>query len=465
VYSKVFRSWDWTYNANLCSKGYRIILGWNLDIVNMVVVSQSSQVMHVKIVHKAFGKQFFCSFVYASNSPSTRRILWDELGMHKLVTHGVSWTLMGDFNVALNLEDYSSSSSKLSSAISEFKDCVYNIEVMDITSSGLHFTWNQKPKGEGGLLKKLYHVLGNTDFIDAFPDHGNLHDRVNKLRVELDTVQKALDLNPNDVNFRDEEAILNSANVEVTGTDVANAFVSHYENFLGSDMVNSDGLFMKQVSENSYSNMVSPITDEEIKSAMFSIGGDRAPGLDGFSSAFFKRVMGIFMVFKGNRGLRQGDPLSPYLFTLVMGIFMVFKGNRGLRQGDPLSPYLFTLVMEVLSLMIKQRVSSSGLFRYHKHCEELQLINVCFGDDLFIFARGDMELARVIMDALKEFKSTLGLVLSLPKSTAFFCNVLNHTKLVILNIMPFSKGELPVKYLGVPLISSRLLNKDCKILV
>ncbi|GJU29250.1 receptor-like protein kinase 2 [Tanacetum coccineum] len=64
-----------------------------------------------------------------------------------------------------------------------------------------------------------------------------------------------------------------------------------------------------------------------------------------------------------------------------------------------------------------------------------------------------------------QFKSTSGLVPSLPKSTAFFCNAPDHTKLDIPNIMPFYEGELPVKYLGVPLISSRLLNKDCKILV
>ncbi|GJS32596.1 putative reverse transcriptase domain, reverse transcriptase zinc-binding domain protein [Tanacetum coccineum] len=54
---------------------------------------------------------------------------------------------------------------------------------------------------------------------------------------------------------------------------------------------------------------------------------------------------------------------------------------------------------------------------------------------------------------------------SIPKSTAFFCNVLNHVKAAILNFMPFAEGELPVNYLGVPLISSRLLNKDCKVLV
>ncbi|KAK1406320.1 hypothetical protein QVD17_41614 [Tagetes erecta] len=37
--------------------------------------------------------------------------------------------------------------------------------------------------------------------------------------------------------------------------------------------------------------------------------------------------------------------------------------------------------------------------------------------------------------------------------------------LAILNIMPFVEGSLPVKYLGVPLIASRLIFKDCKVLV
>ncbi|GJV95770.1 putative reverse transcriptase domain, reverse transcriptase zinc-binding domain protein [Tanacetum coccineum] len=142
-----------------------------------------------------------------------------------------------------------------------------------------------------------------------------------------------------------------------------------------------------------------------------------------------------------------------------------FKGRRGLRQGDPISPYLFTLVMEVLTLIIQRRVRLSDSFCYHNHCEELQIINVCFADDLFIFARGEVESARLIMDSLDEFKRTSGLVPSIPKSTAYFCNVRNHIKIAILSIMPFFEGELPVKYLGVPLISSRLLNKDCIILV
>ncbi|GJZ83328.1 hypothetical protein Tco_0648501 [Tanacetum coccineum] len=58
-----------------------------------------------------------------------------------------------------------------------------------------------------------------------------------------------------------------------------------------------------------------------------------------------------------------------------------------------------------------------------------------------------------------------GLVPSIPNSTAYFCNVPNAIKASILNSMPFAEGVLPIRYLGVPLISSRLLFRDCKILV
>nr|GEU86074.1 hypothetical protein [Tanacetum cinerariifolium] len=49
--------------------------------------------------------------------------------------------------------------------------------------------------------------------------------------------------------------------------------------------------------------------------------------------------------------------------------------------------------------------------------------------------------ARIIMEALDEFKGSSGLVLSIPKSTIFFYNVVNHVKNSILNIMPFAEGR------------------------
>lgn len=59
-----------------------------------------------------------------------------------------------------------------------------------------------------------------------------------------------------------------------------------------------------------------------------------------------------------------------------------FKGERGLHQGDPISPYLFTLVMEVLTLMLKRSVKEYSNFRFHPKCEDLKILNLCFVDDL-----------------------------------------------------------------------------------
>ncbi|GKA75771.1 hypothetical protein Tco_0782149 [Tanacetum coccineum] len=121
--------------------------------------------------------------------------------------------------------------------------------------------------------------------------------------------------------------------------------------------------------------------------------------------------------------------------------------------------------MEVLTVMLKRKVCNEEEFKYHSRCEKQKIINVCFADDLIVFVRGDVVSARVTMEALEEFKRASGLVPSIPKSSAFFCNVANHVKASILHIMPFDEGTLPIKYLGVPLISSRLLYRDCKFLV
>ncbi|GJS64667.1 hypothetical protein Tco_0679231 [Tanacetum coccineum] len=47
------------------------------------------------------------------------------------------------------------------------------------------------------------------------------------------------------------------------------------------------------------------------------------------------------------------------------------------------------------------------------------------------------------MEALEQLKFVSGLVPSIPKSMAYFCNIANHVKLAILNIMPFVEGKLP----------------------
>ncbi|XP_071714208.1 uncharacterized protein [Rutidosis leptorrhynchoides] len=123
------------------------------------------------------------------------------------------------------------------------------------------------------------------------------------------------------------------------------------------------------------------------------------------------------------------------------------------------------MVMEILSLLLARSARMTDGFQYHPKCEEQQIINLCFADDLFIFSHADVVSVTTISDTLHQFTASSGLVPSLPKSTAYFANVRQSTKDLILNILPFEGGLLLVKYLGVPLISSLLYYRDCKVLV
>nr|GEX32627.1 reverse transcriptase domain, reverse transcriptase zinc-binding domain protein [Tanacetum cinerariifolium] len=67
--------------------------------------------------------------------------------------------------------------------------------------------------------------------------------------------------------------------------------------------------------------------------------------------------------------------------------------------------------------------------------------------------------------ALAEFSGMLGLLPNCSKSTVFFRNVRDGCRRKILGILPFKEGTLPVRYLGVPLISKRLYVKDCHVLI
>ncbi|GKD48807.1 protein LAZ1, partial [Tanacetum coccineum] len=123
-----------------------------------------------------------------------------------------------------------------------------------------------------------------------------------------------------------------------------------------------------------------------------------------------------------------------YSICMNGNLFGMFKGKRGLRKGDLMSLYLFTLVMEVLTLLL-QRKALDG-FQYHRRCDKQK----------------------------KSLSISSGLVPSIPKSKAYFCNVPNAIKQEILMTMPFEEGTLHVRYLGVPFISLRLLYRDCKVL-
>ncbi|GJX82048.1 RNA-directed DNA polymerase, eukaryota, reverse transcriptase zinc-binding domain protein [Tanacetum coccineum] len=142
-----------------------------------------------------------------------------------------------------------------------------------------------------------------------------------------------------------------------------------------------------------------------------------------------------------------------------------FQSSRGLRQGDPMSPYLFTLVIKVFTLLMAKNVQQNPRFKYHDGCNELKLTHLCFVDDLLVVFNGDVEYVQIIKQSMMEFSEIFGLIPNMEKSTVFFSNVKESMKVGILDILPFAVGKLPLKYLEVLLITKRLTFKECKKLI
>ncbi|GJU90335.1 hypothetical protein Tco_1302758 [Tanacetum coccineum] len=203
------------------------------------------------------------------------------------------WVLLGDFNVALNLEDHSVGGYEPNAAMRDFKECVQAIEDYGYRQFNIEFP-----------------------ILLLFPT-GNLHDRVNKIRVELDEAQKAIDRDPSSFALREEhahyllsfkEAQLDEERFLKQKAKVPNAFVDHYNQFLGAEEV----------------------TNEEVKSAIFSMGDDKAPGPDGFIVAFFKKVWDVV-------GLEDSVRVSTNLLLISDNILLTqeLMKNYHRRRGPP----------------------------------------------------------------------------------------------------------------------------------
>ncbi|KAL0328093.1 UNVERIFIED_CONTAM: hypothetical protein Scaly_2241900 [Sesamum calycinum] len=127
-----------------------------------------------------------------------------------------------------------------------------------------------------------------------------------------------------------------------------------------------------------------------------------------------------------------------------------------------MSPYLFVLIMEAWHSLLRFRVHNAPSFQYHWKCKEQQILNLCFADDVLLFCKADIPSIKVIKDTLSEFAELSGLKVNPTKSQIILSRAVQHERQQILDLLEFQEGCLPVRYLGVPLISSRLTIADCK---
>ncbi|XP_019265436.1 PREDICTED: uncharacterized protein LOC109242998 [Nicotiana attenuata] len=153
-----------------------------------------------------------------------------------------------------------------------------------------------------------------------------------------------------------------------------------------------------------------------------------------------------------------------YSLLINEGLTPKFQAKKGLRQGDPMSPYLFILVMEYLNRSLKQLKSNSD-FNYHPKCARLGIVHICFADDLLMCCRADKVSIELIMTQFEKFSTASGLQANMEKSSFYVAGISNQHKQKILEKLKFTNGEIPFKYLGVPLSSKKPTISQCMPLV
>ena len=106
-----------------------------------------------------------------------------------------------------------------------------------------------------------------------------------------------------------------------------------------------------------------------------------------------------------------------------------------------------------------------GVFKYHLKCHRIQLIHLCFADDLLIFSKGDLKSVDGIQNVLKIFYSFSSLQFNSAKIELFSVGISRAVLEEIQQATGFKIGTLLVRYLGVPLVTRRLTANDCAPLV
>jgi hypothetical protein len=136
----------------------------------------------------------------------------------------------------------------------------------------------------------------------------------------------------------------------------------------------------------------------------------------------------------------------------------ILQNQRGLRQGDPLSPMLFILVMDVLNSLFA-KAGNEGLLQPLSRRMAGQRVSL-YADDVALFIKPIEEELQITRDILRVFGEASGLQTNIQKSNIIPISCAEDSLTTIQDILPCTISEFPCKYLGLPLSNKKLRKRD-----
>ena len=141
------------------------------------------------------------------------------------------------------------------------------------------------------------------------------------------------------------------------------------------------------------------------------------------------------------------------------GMMEPINPSRGIRQGDPLSPYIFILCMEFLGQLIEGKCNEKLWNPVKASRSEPSYSHLFFVNDLVLFAKVNQANCIVIREVLDTFCEKSGQTISESKSRVFFSpNVDMESREDMCDLLGFRVTSSIRKYLGIPITlrSSRI---------
>ncbi|GJX89986.1 RNA-directed DNA polymerase, eukaryota [Tanacetum coccineum] len=129
-----------------------------------------------------------------------------------------------------------------------------------------------------------------------------------------------------------------------------------------------------------------------------------------------------------------------------------FSLHRGLRQGDPLSPFLFILVMEALHVAVEDAINV-GLYR-GVQVRSLHISHLLFADDVLFLGEWSRSNIIGLVSLLQCFHDVSGLKINLHKSNLYGIGVNTHEVSNLASFTGCTPQRLPFTYLAIPIGSN-----------
>lgn len=125
--------------------------------------------------------------------------------------------------------------------------------------------------------------------------------------------------------------------------------------------------------------------------------------------------------------------------------------KRGLRQGDPISPYLFIICIEGSSTLLRNYAKRS-LIHGVRVCRNAPVVrHMLFADDCYMFCKASTGEANYVLEILAKFGKALGQQVNAQKSSVFFSsNISSYNRADICNILRMGEDDNQSIYLDLP---------------